>query len=326
MERQADDVLDTLPAGSPLGVVVTFLDGLTVKSGTGIRQHMLEAYSALREAVARDANHRTQLEAWREWCDELVVGLPPGTDEEKRAFVLAHLRQQDADLRTQLAEATARAERLWERLAAAREDGWQDGYRAGQCHTAQGLAPQGEAEGPPEGWTECEPVDDEIIRLCCTAQRSRIVTVDAKRHVAVLAVGSESPGHWAPAAVVSYALAEAGRREPHQGSGTAEPVGENHCDCEAPDCDKPAAFFVWAKGFESRDALCKEHADEACRAGIGGSAPIEPTPTPPGGQSEACPECGNGSGFLVAYEGGDPYVEACGTCRGGTPEKGGPST
>jgi hypothetical protein len=52
----------------------------------------------------------------------------------------------------------------------------------------------------------------------------------------------------------------------------------------------------------------------------------EPTPTPPGGQSEVCPECGNGSGFLVAYEGGDPYVEACGTCRGGTPEKGGPST
>jgi hypothetical protein len=219
------------------------------------------------------------------------------------------------------------------------------------CHddrrAAYGLgptaAPQGEAVGPPEGWTECEPVDDEIIRLCCTAQRSRIVTVDAKRHVAVLAVGSESPGHWAPAAVVSYALAEAGRREPHQGSGTLqcdacdEPIGAvgylqdgpraYHLErCKKPGgAERSGAGAAEPCGDECDGMRCekpREHSGEHEGANTDGSGiaeqwvrpAIEPTPTPPGGHAQPpCEGCGQPG-------------HRCTIPARGTPENGGPST
>ncbi len=103
-----------------------------------------------------------------------------------------------------------------------------------------------------------------------------------------------------------------------QGSGTAEPV--------------PASKCSW--GAKCQDGWLEP--DDGC--GFEPCPECNPEPTPPGGQSDeprhwsdedrahaTCPECIDGRGFVVRHDGEMSYTDACGTCTGGTPEKGGPT-
>jgi hypothetical protein len=105
------------------------------------------------------------------------------------------------------------------------------------------------------------------------------------------------------------------RIEPHQGSGTAEPCGD---ECDGMRCEKPRGH-------------CGEH--EGANADGSGIAEqwsrppaVEPTPTPPGGQSEDdCPAC-MGEGRREDGDTSHPCMPCGGSGKVGTPEKGGPST
>lgn len=66
----------------------------------------------------------------------------------------------------------------------------------------------------PDKWEEREPVDDDKVRLVRIKRPGHIVTVDHRDRVAISVVDSQSPGHWAPACVIAYALAVAAQRRP----------------------------------------------------------------------------------------------------------------
>jgi hypothetical protein len=151
-----------------------------------------------------------------------------------------------------------------------------------------------------------------------------------------------------------YAIVTAA--EPHQGSGTAEPepladpsvLREPYPDvlqykgapcivCERQPLlgELVGSTPAWGHCDECDEEVCPEHqrsvdgatwCSDCVHEKQARETPAEPTPTPPGGQSEDdCPAC-MGEGRREDGDTSHPCMPCGGSGKVGTPEKGGPST